>query len=96
LGTVSTQGPYCEPLGTFGNLTRLALYGPGTIQWDMSISRVISIKERYKLDFRAEFYNFMNHANLGGPSTALSSTTFGQITSFSGPRLIEMNLKLHF
>jgi hypothetical protein len=96
LGALSANGPSCEPLGTFGDLTRLALYGPGSIQWDMSISRVISIRERYKLDVRAEFYNFMNHANLGGPSTAISSTTFGQITSFGGPRLIELNLKLHF
>jgi len=96
LGTVSTQGPYCEPLGQFGDSTRNMLYGPGSIQWDMSISRVISIKERYKLDIRAEFYNFMNHANLNGPSAAENSSTFGQITGFGGPRLIEMNLKLHF
>src|SRR5208282_214443 len=72
VNTPSAQGPYCEPVGTFGTLTRNALYGPGSIQWDMSISRVISIKERFKLDIRAEFYNFMNHANLGGPSAAES------------------------
>jgi hypothetical protein len=38
----------------------------------------------------------MNHANANGPTTSLSSSTFGEITGFSSPRLIQMALKLYF
>jgi hypothetical protein len=38
----------------------------------------------------------MNHANWNGPSSAVNSSTFGQITSFGGPRLIQMSMKLFF
>src|SRR5579871_4846135 len=71
-------------------------HNPGTIQWDMNVSRLFPIKERYKIEFRGEFFNIMNHANWNGPSAAVNSATFGQITSFSGPRLIQLALKLYF
>ena len=88
--------PSCVTLGTFGNLGRDAVHGPGTIQFDMSLTRRFQISERYKMEFRSDFFNLMNHANWGNPATALSSTTFGQITSFGSPRLIQMNMKLFF
>src|SRR5581483_12439432 len=49
--------------GQFGNLGRNALYGPGSINWDMSLDRKFAITERWRLDFRADFFNIMNHAN---------------------------------
>jgi len=45
---------------------------------------------------RADFFNIMNHGNWNGPTTSLSSSTFGEVTSFSSPRLIQMALKLYF
>jgi len=72
------------------------VHGPGTIQWDMSASRVFQFNERYKLQFRTDFFNIMNHANWNAPSAGLTSSTFGQITSFGAPRLIQMDMKLVF
>jgi len=88
--------PSCVPLGTFGNASRDIFHNPGTIQFDVSLSRKFQINERYKVDFRAEFFNMLNHANWNGPATGLTSSTFGQITSFGSPRLIQMSLKMHF
>ncbi len=48
----------------------------GRIQWDMSVSRMFHYKKRWKLEFRGEFFNLMNHANWGGPSAAVNSATF--------------------
>jgi hypothetical protein len=48
------------------------------------------------MEFRSDFFNIMNHANWGNPATGLTSATFGQITSFGSPRLIQANLKLFF
>jgi len=90
------SNPACQQPGTFGNAGRDIFHNPGTIQWDMNVSRLFPIKERYKIEFRGEFFNIMNHANWNGPSAAVNSATFGQITSFSGPRLIQLALKLYF
>jgi hypothetical protein len=49
-----------------------------------------------RLQYRAEFYNILNHPNLGGPSTGTTSSTFGVITSKSGNRTMIMALRLEF
>ena len=85
-----------QPIGTFGNLGRFALNGPGTIQWDMSLSRRFEFNERLKLDFRSDFFNVMNHGNWSNPTTSISSATFGQIVNFGSPRIIQMGMKLYF
>jgi hypothetical protein len=85
-----------QPVGTYGNSGRDSLVAPGSKNFDMALSRNFPFKERYILHVRADFFNFMNHANWNGPSTAFNSATFGQITSFGGPRLIQMALKLNF
>lgn len=88
--------PGCVPLGSFGNAGRDIFHGPGTIQWDMSVSRRFPIKERWKLDLRGEFFNIMNHANWNAPSAGLTSSTFGQVTGFGSPRLIQVSTKVWF
>ncbi len=83
--------------GQFGNLGRNALYGPGTISWDMNITRMFQVTERWRLELRGEFFNIMNHANWNPPGTTLSSSgTFGAVTAFSDPRIVQMALKLYF
>ena len=62
----------------------------------MAVSRIFPVRERFRVELRADFFNFMNHANLGTPASAISSATFGQITSFGGPRLIQMAMKAYF
>ena len=82
--------------GTFGNSGRDALVAPGSINWDMALSRNFQMKERYILHVRADFFNIMNHANWNAPGGGITSGTFGQITSFGSPRLIQLALKLNF
>jgi hypothetical protein len=82
--------------GQFGNVGRNALYGPGQINFDMALTRRFAVSERWKLDLRADFFNIMNHANWNAPTANITSGTFGEITSFGSPRLIQMALKLYF
>ena len=82
--------------GQFGNLGRNAIYGPGQINWDMTVSRRFPVKERWKLEFRGDFFNILNHANWNNPATSITSATFGQVTSFVSPRIIQLALKLYF
>jgi hypothetical protein len=49
------------------------------------------------LQYKAEFFNIMNHANWNAPTSSVSTTaTFGEVTAFSSPRLIQMSLKMIF
>ncbi|MGP8248212.1 MAG: carboxypeptidase regulatory-like domain-containing protein [Bryobacteraceae bacterium] len=86
-----------QPAGTFGNLGRNAIYGPGTIQWDMALSRSFKMKERYSLVVRSDFFNIMNHGNWNNPGLSIASpASFGVITTFGSPRIIQMSMKLLF
>ena len=67
---------------------------PGVWNTDLNITREFHIKERLKLQFRAEFFNFPNTSHFGGvSSTSVTSGTFMQITSASGERQIRFGLR---
>ena len=83
--------------GLFGNLGRNTLYGPGQINFDMALSRQFQLRERWRLEFRSDFFNILNHGNWSGVGTSASNlTTFGVVTSFTSPRIIQMAMKLYF
>ena len=90
------SNPNCEAPGTFGNAGRDIFHGPGSIQWDMAVSRIFPIKERIRIEFRGDFFNIMNHANWNAPASAVNSATFAQITTFGTPRLIQLAMKAYF
>jgi hypothetical protein len=78
----------------FGNAPRDLLSGPGTWQVDLGAGKDIPLREKWALQFRAEFYNVFNHPQLGqpgatcegagsasGPTPCETGTTFSQITN---------------
>ncbi len=83
-------------LGTFGNSGRNILLGPGTFNVDLSALKNIAIHERWRLQYRAEFFNLFNNTQLNNPNTAYTSASFGRITSARDPRVLQMALKLYF
>jgi hypothetical protein len=63
---------YIAPdLGTFGNLHRNDLKGPGFQNVNFSLSKDFAIYERLKLQIRGEAFNVLNHANVGNPNSTL-------------------------
>jgi Carboxypeptidase regulatory-like domain/TonB dependent receptor len=61
-------------LGTFGNAGRNIIEGPGYKTWDMSLVKQFPIREQMHLEFRAEFFNILNHVNyLFGQFGAISA-----------------------
>jgi hypothetical protein len=58
-------------LGAYGNLGYNALDGPGFSQCDGQITRAFALGERSALQFRADFYNLLNHANFAQPTSTL-------------------------
>jgi hypothetical protein len=67
----------------------------GMDTWDISAVKNIQVTERWRVQFRAEALNAMNHSNLAAPNTAPTNTLFGRVTSTVGfPRYIHFGLKL--
>lgn len=92
----STNSYKVAALGTFGNSGRNPLYGPSTFNIDFAVHKAIPITENLRLQYRAEFFNILNHPVLGNPGTTVTSGGFGRITSAGDPRVIQMALKLRF
>jgi hypothetical protein len=57
-----------QPLGTFGNLGRNTLIGPGLSDIDFLINKHFRLGEQRELQFRAEFFNILNHPNFEAPT----------------------------
>jgi hypothetical protein len=73
---------FASPAGEFGTAPRDLIRGPGTWQIDMGAGKTISLGERGRLEFRAEFYNILNHPQLGQPQSTFNpsnTTGFGGI-----------------
>src|SRR5581483_6654392 len=82
------EAAFAKPAtGTFGNAGKGALRGPGSFGVDAGMSKNFALNERLKLQFRGEFFNAMNHVNLGNPNTTFSSADFGRIRSVDSPRV---------
>ena len=61
--------------GTYGNLGRNTIIGPGVADVDLALEKGFSLGERTNASFKAEMFNIMNHANFGVPlSTALAAS----------------------
>lgn len=84
-------GPFCPPpVDANGNplrqgdLSRNALRGFGATQWDFAVHRDFRIHETLKLQFRAEFFNILNHPNFAPPVSNLNDPKFGMSTQTLG------------
>jgi hypothetical protein len=85
----------------FGNVVKDTLRGPGFTVWNAALTRNFSIYRETGLEFRAEYFDVLNHTILNNPSVSnpvSSSTSFGTITgeNSAGPRVAQFALKYSF
>jgi hypothetical protein len=93
---------------TFGNAGRNIVTGPGYRDFDFSLIKNTQLGERVKAQFRAEFFNIVNHPAFALPSNIFAAPNFGALfqtpdaaqnnvgLGSGGPRLIQFALKLSF
>jgi hypothetical protein len=91
--------------GTYGNMGRNSIRGPGVNKWDMALFKNFQIAERWRLQFRSEFFNVFNHPSFGLPASSLNTSgttvnpllnSFGVITSTRDARVMQLALKIYF
>jgi hypothetical protein len=75
------------PTGVQGSLGRNVMRGFHEQQMDISVRREFSIKERLKLQFRADIFNITNHPNFAAPVGTLTNQSFGLSTGLLGAAL---------
>ena len=90
-----------DGIGTaFGDSGTGIVDGPGQANLDLSLSKALTVNwptEKSGVQFRAEFFNMMNHPQFANPDTNFTSPTFGVINSTAvNPRVIQLALKLAF
>jgi len=90
-----------DGIGTgFGDSATGIVDGPGQANLDLAISKTIALRrpvDRSSLQFRAEFYNALNHPQFANPDTNFTSPTFGVISSTAvNPRVGQLALRYNF
>ena len=81
----------------FGNVGRNSIYGPGMQTLDLALQRRFILSEGLDFQFRAEFFNALNHTNLGTPNRFVNTPQFGTITEAATPgREVQLSARLSF
>jgi outer membrane receptor protein involved in Fe transport len=82
----------------YGDTARNILSGPGLRDWDFSLSKEFPIRERLRIQFRAEFFNLTNTPAFGLPNTDVQAGpgVSGAIFTAGAPREVQFALKLYF
>jgi hypothetical protein len=85
-------------LGTdVGNVGRNVLRGPTQSNLDFSGGKRFPLTESKGFEFRADFFNLLNHGDRDNPISDISAGDFGRIVSFSSsPRIIQLSLTFNF
>ncbi|HZT31173.1 MAG TPA: carboxypeptidase-like regulatory domain-containing protein [Bryobacteraceae bacterium] len=83
--------------GFYGNAGVRSIRGPGLVDWDFSLTKRTSMwNEKLNTEFRAGFFNVLNHTNFLGVSTSLGAGNFGQVVSALDPRIMEFGFRVWF
>jgi hypothetical protein len=91
------QAFIAPPAYTFGNVGRNSVFGPGTETTDVGVLRTFNLTEALKFEARGDFFNALNHTNLGTPNRFVNTAGFGSITEVTSPgREIQLSARLSF
>lgn len=81
-------------LGQYGQSGRNILSGPAFVNTDFAILKEFPFKERYRIQFRSEFFDVFNQVNFNNPDSTVTDSTFGQILGANAGRVIQFALKV--
>jgi hypothetical protein len=96
---VNGQAIFTQPApGTFSRTqTRdTRIYNPGFQNWNLAALKDFRFRERNTVQFRAEFFNWLNHPNWGGVNANPRSAAFGKVNGKNSERNIQLSLRYGF
>lgn len=85
-------------LGTFGDSSKNLFQGPPIKTMDLAFAKNWTIVEGYRLQFRWEMFNALNHPSFSNPDNNVADGNYGKITSLGpiAPRVMQAGLKFTF
>jgi len=86
---------FAQPGNQWGNTGRNFLRGPGQWNVDLGLFRGFPVG-RYRLEFRAQASNVLNHSRWGNPVTSFTDPNFMRIRSVGDPRRVQLGLRFQF
>jgi hypothetical protein len=96
-GTQSTGGSNALLYyGYYGNAQNGTIRGPGQEVWNLSLFKEFHFRETHLVEFRAEAFNLLNHANPSNPNTSIGNANMNKITGTADPRILELALRYKF
>ena len=81
---------------TYGNAGAFIVTSDGRHNWDVSVAKQFRLGEKHQLETRAELFNISNSVSMGDPGAQFSSLTFGQVTSATAARQVQVALRYRF
>jgi hypothetical protein len=81
---------------TYGNAGAFIVDSDGRRNWDVSLAKQFQLSERGRLEARAELFNISNSVAMGDPNSQFSSPSFGQVSSATAARQIQVALRFRF
>jgi len=106
IGYIQNPGVFYDQTtsgGTFGNLGRNVIIGPGFSNLDFAVSKSTKLNERLNVQMRADAFDVLNHPNFNNPGLTAGSSTFGLISSTrftagesGSSREMQLSMKLVF
>ena len=85
--------------GTFGDLGRGAIHGPGRQNWDVTLIKRFTLGSSDRapnFEFRADAFNVFNHTQYAAVGTTFGQSTLGQVTAVYDPRVLQLGLTFKF
>jgi len=84
------------PGGQFGDARRNSIEGPGTVMFNMALTKVFPMKEARVMELRAQATNVFNAPQFTSISTVVDSRTYGQVVGTGSMRTVQLSARFRF
>jgi hypothetical protein len=81
---------------TYGNSGRNILRADGPYSFDLGLFKEFNFTDRYRMEFRSEFFNAFNNVYFGAPAATANVPGAGVVSTAGPPRIIQFGLKVYF
>lgn len=96
IGEWFNTAAFASPATTYGDARRNSIIGPGTLLFDMALTKVVPLRESRVLEFRAQATNIFNIPNYSSIDSTFNSPTFGRVTGVGAMRQITLTARFRF
>jgi hypothetical protein len=82
--------------GQFGDARRNSIIGPGSLLFNMAMTKQFPLRDNMNLELRAQASNVFNTPQLSGIDTVVNSPTFGRVISAGATRTMQLSARFRF